>query len=147
MIEKHKIRIVYEKMGPEQALQQIGNLLEQVGSITKQYTQNMINSYHELGAYFVIAPGIALAHAKPDESVVHDDVVLMVCQQPVVFKSHNDPVTLLFGLCATSSDSHMEHIVEMANLLSDERKIQQIKAATSAKEIEQVLQKEAKREE
>ena len=68
----------------------------------------------------MIAPEIALAHAKPDESVLQDDIVLMICQSPVTFYSHNDPVTLLFGLCATSGDKHMDNIVMMAELLSDE---------------------------
>ena len=134
-------------MSAKEALQEIGEVLEEAGSTKAQYTNNMIQSYQELGPYFVIAPGIALAHAKPDESVLANDVALIVCQEPVVFNSHNDPVTLLFGLCATSGSSHMENIMEMANLLSDENKINRIKSATSPHKIAQVLQEEATRKE
>lgn len=147
MIVEKNIRIASSPMAAEESLQAIGDLLEQVGSTKAQYTTNMIKSYRELGPYFVIAPGIALAHAKPDESVLVNDMALIVCQHPVVFNSHNDPVTLLFGLCATSGDSHMENIVAMADLLSEEETIERIKNATSAQEVALVLQDEATRKE
>lgn len=134
-------------MNAEEALQTIGELLEQVGSTKAQYTKNMIKSYRDLGPYFVIAPGIALAHAKPDESVLVNDMALIVCQEPVIFNSHNDPVTLLFGLCATSGDSHMENIVAMADLLSEEATIERLKNATTPREVALVLQEEATRKE
>lgn len=145
MIKESNIKIVSNTMSAEAALQSIGEVLEAAGSATPQYTKNMIQSYHDLGPYFVIAPGIALAHAKPDESVLANDVALIVCQEPVIFNSHNDPVTLLFGLCATSGNNHMENIMELANLLSDEEKIQRLHEAISPKEIESVLQEEADR--
>lgn len=141
MLEASHIKIVDKQLNATQALQEIGELLVDVGSVDKQYIQNMIDSYEKLGPYFVIAPGIALAHAKPDASVIKDDVALVICKKPVLFHSHNDPVTLVFGICATSGKHHMEKIVDMANLLDDEKTIQKINEATSVNEIAQLINK------
>ena len=139
MLKTKNIEIVDHPMNAEEALHAIGKVLQNAGSVTSQYIQNMIDSYHTMGPYFVIAPGIALAHAKPDESVKANDVALIVCKEPVVFQSHNDPVHLLFGLCATSSHNHMEVLVDMANLLSDEARVDQIKRATSKEKILEII--------
>lgn len=141
MLEANHIKIVEKKLSAVEALQEIGELLYDVGSIEKKYIQNMIDSYQKLGPYFVIAPGIALAHAKPDASVLKNDIGLLVCKTPVIFNSHNDPVTLVFGLCATTGERHMEKIVAMANLLDDEKTIQQINQATSVEEIARLVNK------
>ncbi len=141
MLEASHIKIVEQKLSANEALQKIGELLYDVGSVEKQYIKNMIDSYQNLGPYFVIAPGIALAHAKPDASVIKNDIGLLVCKTPVIFHSHNDPVTLVFGLCATSGDHHMEKIVDMANLLDDAKTIRQINQATSVEEIARLANK------
>lgn len=139
MLKESHIMITQESLNADQALERIGMLLYEVGSVSKKYINNMIDSYHSLGAYFVIAPGVALAHAKPDSSVLQNDIALMVCKKPVIFNSHNDPVTLVFGLCATSGDHHMDKIVDMANLLDNQQLIEKIKKANDSKEIEDLL--------
>ncbi len=139
MLKAENIKIMSQSMNAEEALRAIGEVLLNSGSVTEQYIANMIASYHTMGPYFVIAPGIALAHAKPDDSVKSNDIALIVCKEPVVFESHNDPVYLLFGLCATSSHSHMEVLVDMANLLSDESKVNQIKEAASKENVLEII--------
>ena len=99
----------------------------------------MIASYREFGPYFVIAPGVAIAHAKPDESVLIDDIALMVCKLPVVFNSHNDPVKIIFGLCATGAHQHMDILVKIANLLSDGDAQKKIEAVNSEEELFNLL--------
>ena len=69
---------------------------------------------------FVIAPGIALAHAKPADSVIATGMSLVTLAEPIVFGNEaNDPVQLVFGLCAIDHDSHIEMLAELSNLLSD----------------------------
>lgn len=117
------------------ALKAIGEVMLNCGSITQNYITNMITSFHELGPYFVIAPGIAIAHARPDESVLHNDFALMVCPHGVSFNSHNDPVFLVFGMCATSAHTHLEGLVTLSEILSDDQVVEQIKASSSIDEI------------
>lgn len=46
-----------------------GGLLLDNQSIKKEYIADMIASVHEFGPYIVIAPGIALFHARPEGNV------------------------------------------------------------------------------
>jgi ascorbate PTS system EIIA or EIIAB component len=136
-IENLKIRS--EAMDAYTALREVGKLLVDAQSVKSQYIDNMISSYQEFGPYFVIAPGVAIAHAKPDESVNRDDIALMICHSPVIFNSHNDPVTMLFGLCATGSHQHMEVLMKVANLLSDTEAQKRIMSVNDEEELFELL--------
>lgn len=71
----------------------------------------MVESYHENGAYFVIAPQIAIPHARPTDGVENSAVSLVVLKDGVNFgHAANDPVRLVFGLAATSSEAHLKVI-------------------------------------
>jgi PTS system ascorbate-specific IIA component len=139
MLRKENVIINYDVNSPVSALQHIGDVLYQCGSVTQQYIENMIQSYHELGPYFVIAPGIAIAHAKPDESVLHNDLALMVCPKSVTFNSHNDPVYLVFGLCANSAHGHMDGLMTLSELLSDEDVVKKIQKADDVDTILELI--------
>lgn len=134
-IKFENLKIRNETMDAYTALREIGNLLVNSQSVKLQYVENMITSYQEFGPYFVIAPGVAIAHAKPDESVICDDIALMICHSPVIFNSHNDPVTMLFGLCATGSHQHMEVLMKVANLLSDTEAQMRIMSVNDEQEL------------
>jgi PTS system ascorbate-specific IIA component len=80
----------------------------------------MLDALTEFGPYFVLAPGIAIAHSKPSASVISSGLSLAVLESPVIFGSeHNDPVTLVFALCAVDHDSHIDVLSELATLLSE----------------------------
>ena len=138
-IKIENLKISKEKMDAVSALRAIGRIMVESKSVKPVYVENMIASYKEFGPYFVIAPGVAIAHAKPDESVIRDDIALMICHHPVVFNSHNDPVSMLFGLCATGSHQHMEVLMQVANLLSDTEAQKQIMGVTSEHELFELL--------
>ena len=139
MLKISNLALTNKQLNAEEALVEIGNVLLKAGSVTSHYIENMIQSYHQFGPYFVIAPGIAIAHAKPDESVLHTDMALMVCKEPIHFNSHNDPVTLLFGLCATSGSGHIESLVQLSELLSDDAIVDEIKTVTSLDKLRELF--------
>ena len=84
----------------EQAIRASGELLVSSGRVTAEYVEQMLAAVEEFGPYIVIAPGIALAHARPSEAVLETGLSLAVLAAPVEFGSHNDPVRLVFGLAA-----------------------------------------------
>ena len=88
------------------------------------------------GPYFVIAPGIALAHAKPSEVVLSTGLSLVTLADPVVFgHESNDPVRLVIGLCAVDHDSHIEMLAELSALLSDEATVNSLLNAVDTEHI------------
>lgn len=124
----------------EAAIVAVGGLLEASGRTTTGYTGEMLAVLDELGPYFVIAPGIAIAHARPSESVLSAGLSLAVLAEPVEFGSdHNDPVRLVFGLCAKDHDGHIEVLAGLAEVLSDDSQINFLLNAPDAARIHEYL--------
>ena len=124
----------------EAAIVGAGELLVASGRTTAGYTAEMLAVLNELGPYFVIAPGIAIAHARPSESVLSAGLSLAVLAKPVEFGSdHNDPVRLVFGLCAKDHDGHIEVLAGLAEVLSDEAMVNFLLNAPDAARIHDFL--------
>ena len=104
------------------------------------YTQEMIQAFEELGPYMVIAPGIALAHGRPSESVIETGLSLVTLSTPIEFGSQsNDPVSLVIGLAATDHDSHIDLMAELSKLLMSEEKVTLLLNATKEAEVRSYL--------
>ena len=117
---ENSIRVWAAALDREHAIELAGDLLVASGRATPEYTSAMVEVLESHGPYFVIAPGIALAHAEPADSVIATGMSLVTLAEPIVFGNEaNDPVQLVFGLCASDHDSHIEMLAELSNLLSD----------------------------
>ncbi len=117
---ENSIRVLAAALDREHAIELAGELLVASGRVTPEYTSAMVDVLETHGPYFVIAPGIALAHAKPSESVLSTGLSLVTLAEPIVFGNEaNDPVKLVFGLCAIDHNSHIEMLAELSGLLSD----------------------------
>jgi PTS system ascorbate-specific IIA component len=107
-----------------EAIKLAGELLHRSGRVTTEYVFSMIDAVEEFGPYIVIAPGIALAHGKPDEGVIETGLSLTVIREPLAFgHGQNDPVALVFGLAAKDHSSHLGLMAELAEFLSDQPKV------------------------
>ena len=89
----------------QQAVEAAGQILVDQGSITPQYIENMIRAVNDLGPYMVLMPHFALAHAAPCPAVLHDDMSLIILDEPVSFGSPNDPVKVILCLACTDKES------------------------------------------
>ena len=123
-----------------EATRAAGDLLAASGRSTKQYTEDILNMLEELGPYQVIAPGIALVHARPSEAVLTTGLSLAVLAKPVEFGNRaNDPVRLVFGLAAQHHDSHIEVLAEIANKLSNEIFVKSVLTINSEADFRSLL--------
>jgi PTS system ascorbate-specific IIA component len=122
------------------AIRAVGKLLVESGRTTANYTEEMLSVVEEFGPYFVLAPGIAIAHSKPSDSVLSSGMALAVLEDPVIFGSeHNDPVRLLFALCAVDHDSHITVLAELASLLADVEMVNSLLNKFTEEEIRTAL--------
>jgi PTS system ascorbate-specific IIA component len=95
-------------------------LLEADCRVTSDYLAEVLASNQRLGPYFVVAPGIAIAHAAPGPSVLETGMALLRLEEAVFSGSNNDPVQLVFAFCAVDSDSHVELLASFAQVMSAE---------------------------
>ena len=133
---ENSIRVLAAALDREHAIELAGDLLVASGRVTPEYTSSMVNVLETHGPYFVIAPGIALAHAKPSESVLSTGLSLVTLAEPIVFGNEaNDPVKLVFGLCAVDHGSHIEMLAELSDLLSDNETVNILLNAVDTEQI------------
>ena len=91
-----------------EAIALAGSGLVAAGVATEAYTQAMIDVVEANGPYIVIAPGFALAHARPSAEVLRWGMSLVTLAEPVEFGSGaNDPVSVVVGLAAVDKDQHI----------------------------------------
>lgn len=114
-----------------QAITAAGQLLVAGDYTTEAYTQEMIHAVETLGPYIVVAPGLALAHSRPAPSVLKTGLSLVTLAEPVNFGSEeNDPVDIVFGLCATDNQNHIQIISQLVQFLDDQSNIELLKNCT-----------------
>lgn len=102
------------------AVRVAGAALVASGAALPGYSDEMIRMIEEHGPYVVIAPGLALAHARPGSSVLADGLSIVTLATPIPFgHPHNDPVTVVLGLAITSIEGHLESIADLANVFND----------------------------
>lgn len=122
------------------AIELAGELLVQSGKAKYSYVASMLEAVERFGPYIVIAPGIALAHGKPSEDVIETGLSLLVLKQAIEFQhSQNDPVQLVFGLAATDHESHIETMAMLAEVLSDQERVNSLLTCSDFEQIRMVL--------
>jgi PTS system ascorbate-specific IIA component len=88
----------------------------------------------------VIAPGLALAHARPGPSVLADGFAIVTLATPVNFgHPHNDPVKVVVGLAIKTADTHLAAVAQLANVFNDSSAIDELAVATTTAEIQRIM--------
>ena len=125
---------------PEEAIRAAGSLLTAAGAAAAAYTEAMLESYREQGPYFVIAPGIALPHAKAESGVFEAAVSFVRLKRPVVFGHRtNDPVDLVFALGSTSGADHIAMLRKLTLLLNDPKRVGALRTANRREDVRDLL--------
>ena len=125
------------------AVSQSVSLLVESGKTQVSYVDEVLESLKTLGPYFVIAPGLALAHAKPSDSVLAPGMALLKLAQPVISGSANDPVSLIFSFCSPNASEHMEMLADFGQIMSTAQVMTNLLNASAVSVIEDILFKKA----
>jgi len=129
----------------EEAVECSGRLMVDTGLTQKYYIEAMINTIKSLGPYCVIAPGIAMPHARPEDGVIQTGFSLITLAQPVEFGNKaNDPVDIVIGLAALDKKTHLTALKEIATYLSDDTFNHNLRAAKTKKDVLNLLDSKRK---
>ncbi|QEO08662.1 PTS sugar transporter subunit IIA [Protaetiibacter larvae] len=122
------------------AVETAGRALTASGATDDGYGADMVRMVEEHGPYIVVAPGLALAHARPGRSVLRDGLAIVTLAEPVAFgHPHNDPVRVVLALAGASSARHLQLVAEIANIFNDSDAVERLAAARSADEVRGIL--------
>ena len=112
------------------------------GSITPDYLEAIYASTEKLGPYYVVAPHIAMPHARPEEGVKKNALSILVVNKGVEFhSSENDPVRLVLLLAACDSNQHIELITSISEFFCHEEDVNKVMSATSAQVVLEIIKK------
>lgn len=120
----------------KEAVQAGGDLLVRAGMCEPRYVDAMVQAVQDMGAYMVLAPGLSLAHARPEDGVLGIGMSIVTLSTPVDFGSEaNDPVSLVISFCGVDHTSHIAMLRELAEFLMDEDHQKLLKSSLSVDEI------------
>lgn len=120
LIENNSIKLNVSAASWQEAIKVGTDMLEASGAITPSYYQAIISSIKKLGPYIVIAPNFAMPHARPEDGVNKTAFALVTLNEPVYFDGEDEPVDVMVTLAGSSSDEHMDGLMEVTQVLDDE---------------------------
>jgi len=122
------------------AVHAVGKLLVESGSVEPRYVPAMVDMVEDIGPYIVITPGVALPHARPQDGVKRPCMGLITLSTSVNFgNEHNDPVWLVVAFGAPDSTGHLEALRDLARLLGDTERLEELRVAASVKEVRKII--------
>jgi mannitol/fructose-specific phosphotransferase system IIA component (Ntr-type) len=100
-------------------------LLEKQGAIAPSYKEAIIHYLEKFGPYMVMLPGIALAHASPEDGALELGISLSLLERPVRFGyQDHDPVKAIFILSTKDEKSHLKALEQLFRMLKDKESLQ-----------------------
>ena len=113
LIENHSIALNQTATSWKEAIKVGTDLLVKAGTIEPSYYDHIISNIEKMGPYIILAPGLAMPHARPEEGVIKTSFALVTLKDPVTFEGEDEPVSVFITLAGSDSDRHMEGLIEI----------------------------------
>jgi mannitol/fructose-specific phosphotransferase system IIA component (Ntr-type) len=139
-ITQEQIRLKVRAADWQDAIRKAGDLLVECGGAEEGYIEAMIRTVEEAGPYIVIAPGIAIPHARPEEGALETCFAVLVLEPPVNFgHQENDPVSLVVAFSSPSRDAHISTLTTLAKQFGRDGFLHDVKQARTKDELANLL--------
>ena len=135
-LTKERIAIQVKVEDWEGAVRAGGELMVEAGLCEPRYVEAMVQAVKDMGPYLVLAPGIALAHARPEDGMLAVGMSLITLADPVEFGSEaNDPVRLVISFGGVDKEKHVGMLQELSRFLVEEGNQQLLMTAESVEDV------------
>lgn len=142
LLNEEQIVLVDSVEGWQQSIVLAAAPLIKQQKIAPCYVDAIMAETEKLGPYYVLAPEIAMPHARPEQGVIDNGLSLLIVRNGVNFDSHdNDPVRLIMLLAAKGSDQHIQLITSISEFFCNQQDINDAIHAQSPSEIIKILKK------
>ncbi|PCE65474.1 PTS sugar transporter subunit IIA [Salinivibrio sp. YCSC6] len=123
----------------EDAVKETTRYLHDKGYVTTDYADAIIQSTYDNGPYYVLCPGIAMPHARPEAGVLKTGLGIHVFETPVDFGSDMGPSNVLLTLAAKDSNTHIAVIQALSEMLVDEENIKKLATSKTKQDILEII--------
>jgi mannitol operon transcriptional antiterminator len=140
LLQSEFIQVEKEVKDWKEAIKIASEPLRKKGLITESYIQSMIDNVVKMGPYIVIAPKVAIPHARPEDGVNKLGISLLKLENPVSFSDkdiHNTQLVIV--LAAIDGDAHLKALTQLTNLLTDDENRGKIMSADTPTDIFKII--------
>ena len=135
IISSDKVQVLEQVESWREAINIAASPLQEQGYFQQAYIDDMIHSVEKLGPYIVIAPEIAIAHARPNNNVKKIGLSLLKLNQHINFSEEGHYASLVFVLSAIDNEGHLEVLRSLATTLGNQQTVKNLLNAQSSSEI------------
>lgn len=135
ILSSDKVQVLEQVESWREAINIAASPLREQGYFQQAYIDDMIHSVEKLGPYIVIAPEIAIAHARPNNNVRKIGVSLLKLNQHINFSEEGHYASLVFVLSAIDNEGHLEVLRSLATTLGNQQTVNNLLKAQTSSEI------------
>lgn len=135
LLSEENVRILEGAADWKDAIRKSTQLLEKDNFVTAEYKEAIIGNVENLGPYIVIAPHVAMPHARPEQGALKTQIAVTLFRKEVTFNRADAKANLFITLAAADVDSHLQILMKISELLQDEVKAAKILNAKDASEL------------
>lgn len=140
LLSEENIRVREECQDWQAVVDRGAGILLAQGCIEAGYVSRIKDYLEEHGPYMVIAPGVVLLHARPEDGANGVCMSLMTLASPIAFgHAQNDPVDIVITFATPDDEQHVQALSQMTELLSDETSLRKLREAKEAEEVLNVI--------
>ena len=123
----------------QDAVKKTTRYLEEKGYVSSDYADAIIESTHENGPYYVLCPGLAMPHARPEKGVIKTGLGIHIFPTAVDFGSDLGPANIVITLAAKDADTHIEVIQALSELFIEEENITKLAQAATKEQVLDII--------
>ncbi|PTE81346.1 MULTISPECIES: PTS sugar transporter subunit IIA [Staphylococcus] len=135
ILSSDKVQVLEQVESWREAINIAASPLQEQGYFQQAYIDDMIHSVEKLGPYIVIAPEIAIAHARPNNNVKKIGLSLLKLNQHINFSEEGHYASLVFVLSAIDNEGHLEVLRSLATTLGNQQTVNNLLNAQTSSEI------------
>ena len=135
ILSSDKVQVLEQVESWREAINIAASPLREQGYFQQAYIDDMIHSVEKLGPYIVIAPEIAIAHARPNNNVKKIGLSLLKLNQHINFSEEGHYASLVFVLSAIDNEGHLEVLRNLAITLGNQQTVEHLLNAQTSSEI------------
>ncbi|MCX8643121.1 MULTISPECIES: PTS sugar transporter subunit IIA [unclassified Gilliamella] len=146
LIENNSILLNANAATWQEAVKLGTDMLVASKAIQPSYYDAIIRCVNTMGPYIIIAPNFAMPHARPEDGVNRTAFALVTLNKPVYFQGEEEPVDVLVTLAGSTSDEHMQGLMEVTQILEDENSptgidLDKLRACNNKEDVYAVIDK------
>jgi len=131
VLDKSLIRITDKTLNWREAIDKAAQPLVEQNYINNEYIKAMIETVEDIGPYIVLAPKVAIPHARPERGVNKLGISLLKVNNEVDFNKKGETdadkyVNLIFVLAAIDGEAHLKALTQLSRILDDEEHIDEL---------------------